>query len=339
MKEIDCIVCGRHNTAVLWEKDGFSYNRCPDCGLVYVNPQPSPRELADYYNKNYMVNKRRYLGRKKKWHEIIKILEKHAIRGKAGRRDILEIGCSYGLFLKIAKDRGFGVKGIEISGSAAEYACRKYGVDVECGDPGIIIEKTAKSFDIACMWHTIEHLNRPDNILLHLKNLLKRDGIIALTTPNVDSLPARKLGMFWEWVNPPKHLFLFNMETISGLLERQGYEVVDIFTREGDYRAFMLSFLTCPVRRKKYLSKIHNTRIMIQKTDTGEDANTGNYWNLRLKEIFGMDFIFRYPYRFKNLGPELFVIAKKADFCGRTRQNFYIHEICAGNNFNGSRKS
>jgi 2-polyprenyl-3-methyl-5-hydroxy-6-metoxy-1,4-benzoquinol methylase len=318
MGRINCIVCGSRDAGVLWEKDGFSYNICPDCGLVYLNPQPSSGELENFYNNSYRVNIRRYLGRKKKWFEIIKMLGKYS-NGK----DMLEIGCSYGLFLKIAKDRGFNVKGIEISHDAADYARKNYGIDVESGDLNQAMGRIENNFDFICMWHTIEHLKKPDDTLFRVRRLLKDDGILVLTTPNFKSLPARKMGMFWEWVNPPKHLFLFSMETISGLLKKQGYEVVKIFTRGGDYKAFLLSLLTYPVRKRKYLNKIKRSSAdkFIDTKNTGKVefpktrsnlSDFGDYWNLRLKEIFGMDFIFYYPYSFKNLGPEIFVIAKKS---------------------------
>lgn len=317
MIKINCIICGRYNTTIFWEKDGFSYSACPDCGLIYVNPRPSPEKLQNYYNRDYRVDRRRYLGRKKKWFDIMKILKKYRENGS-----ILEIGCSYGLFLKSAEEKGFDVKGIEVSGDAAEYAVKNYGVDVEHGDLNEILEKSGESFDIICMWHTIEHINRPDHILLQLRRLLKDDGIVALTTPNIRSLPAKKMGVFWEWVNPPRHLFLFSVETITRLLQQQGYEVVEIFTRAGDYKAFILSLLTYPVRKQKYYNRnfksaaIERTGVKglhnINTKGTGiNSSGPGGYWNLRLKEIFGMDFIFYYPYSFKNQGPEIFVIAKK----------------------------
>ena len=315
MDYVNCIVCKGNDLEVKWEKNGYTYNVCKDCGLVFINPRPSQKELVDYYNNNYQVNKRRYLGRKKKWLNIVKLIKKHIDHGR-----LLEIGCSYGLFLKTAKNSGFEVKGIEISDDAVRHAKEKFELDVVCGDLQNILKEISSGFDIICMWHTIEHLIDPDKTFRMLRNQLNDNGLLVLTTPNVKSLPARRLGMFWEWVNPPKHLFLFDNNTISRLLEEQGYKIIDIFTREGDYKAFLLSMLTRPIREKKYLHKISQKMVKEQAGDTGRKGvqthkkkSNGwlNYFNLRMKEIFGMDFIFRHAYSSKNLGPEIFIIAKK----------------------------
>ena len=63
MKEINCNLCGQNDTKLLFKskdrrvntknKTIFSVVQCKNCGLVYVNPQPSYEELKEFYGENY----------------------------------------------------------------------------------------------------------------------------------------------------------------------------------------------------------------------------------------------------------------------------------------------
>ena len=75
---------------------------------------------------------------------------------KPGRhRRLLEIGSAYGFFLELVQDAIREVVGVDVAGDAVTYA-REHGLDVRLGDlPNMTI---GGSFDVVCMWDTIEHL-------------------------------------------------------------------------------------------------------------------------------------------------------------------------------------
>ena len=56
------------------------------------------------------------------------------------------------------------------------------------------------------------------------------DGIIALTTGNVNSLLAKVCGQKWHLYTLPEHLWFFSPETLSALLAKCGFEVVELKT-------------------------------------------------------------------------------------------------------------
>ncbi len=62
MKHISCVLCGKDETKKIADgydryvgvdKTLFDLVKCTSCGLVYINPQPTPQELAKYYPLNY----------------------------------------------------------------------------------------------------------------------------------------------------------------------------------------------------------------------------------------------------------------------------------------------
>src|SRR5690349_22293158 len=134
---------------------------------------------------------------------------------RSGR--LLDVGCSAGFFLKVARDRGFDVHGLEIPADTAALARERYDVDVQVGtlddahfEPG--------SFDVVTMWDVIEHVRDPVGAMSTVARLLKPGGIAALMTPNVEGLFPRlsyrvadRVG-FWPHPEPPAHLFQFGKQ-------------------------------------------------------------------------------------------------------------------------------
>lgn len=132
----------------------YSVAKCKNCGFVFVNPQPSLKELSEYYNGLYKIpietikisqtNKAKYVSK------IIKNLKKG---------NLLEVGCSYGFLINNLHKNGWNVEGIEISKEASDYARNILGLDVFTGK---IEEYNPKEkFDVIIMMDVLEHLTDP----------------------------------------------------------------------------------------------------------------------------------------------------------------------------------
>jgi len=273
-KMIKCNLCNSDEHQALYRinRGGKKFNivKCKKCGLVYINPQPTKDELARYYNALYSVpleaNKK---GQAKKAREILKEISKHK-QGKS----LLEIGCSYGFLLDFMKKKGWRVKGVEISKEASNYAREKLGLDVFTGTLEECGEK--EQFDVILMLDLVEHLMNPYKTLSLARDCLKSNGILILTTPNIDSLVARITGKGWEWMIPPEHLFYFSPITISSLLNKNNFNVISLKTNKGDARQPVFSiiqglfvkifyrypgFLTSAKKNEEEKLKVKNLRI------------------------------------------------------------------------------
>jgi len=138
---------------------------------------------------------------------------------------LLDIGCSYGLFLKIASRSWQEAYGVELSKDASRYAREIFGLNVFCGD---IKEAkfTREYFDIITVIEVIEHIADPKDFIATINRLLKPGGILYLVTPDVGSISARLMGERW-WSYRKMHLNYFSKDSISGLLVRSGFSVLD----------------------------------------------------------------------------------------------------------------
>jgi len=142
------------------------------------------------------------------------------LRGESKGR-LLDIGCGDGSFMHRMDSLGWSVLGLEVDHAAAEIARKRYGLPVVLGPT----EETAlpqETFDAICMNHVLEHVENPTGLLKTCGHLLKRQGVLAVKTPNVESLGHRVFGRDWVSLDPPRHLHLFSRGTLRRCVEEAG---------------------------------------------------------------------------------------------------------------------
>ncbi len=142
---------------------------------------------------------------------------------------LLEIGCGHGWLLKLMKDWGWEVKGVEWNPVSAKHGREKFGVEILEGQ----LEDQNfpdNSFDVIVMRHVLEHVPDPVRVLKECNRLLKPRGVLALAMPNGRSLGSHWFGRYWRGLTTPWHLHLFNPKSLKILLEKSGYLNVKIRT-------------------------------------------------------------------------------------------------------------
>jgi 2-polyprenyl-3-methyl-5-hydroxy-6-metoxy-1,4-benzoquinol methylase len=150
-----------------------------------------------------------------------------------GKR-VLDIGCSSGYLARPLVTRGCTVVGIEQDPVAAEEA-REVCAEVLVGDAETIdLPFEPASFDVVLCGDLIEHLRDPERFLARVRPLLRSDGRLVLTTPNVANW-ANRLGLLlgrWRYTDrgilDRTHLHLFTRATLVETLRRAGYRIVEL---------------------------------------------------------------------------------------------------------------
>ncbi|HEX2647584.1 MAG TPA: class I SAM-dependent methyltransferase, partial [Candidatus Dormibacteraeota bacterium] len=141
---------------------------------------------------------------------------------------LLDVGAGGGDFVASLGALGWKASGVETDPVAAQRA-RARGLDVHQGD----LESAGfadASFDAITLAHVIEHVPDATRMLTECRRLLKPTGRLVLLTPNTASWGHRRYGRDWLYLDPPRHLHLFNPTNMRRLLADAGLTPLRIAT-------------------------------------------------------------------------------------------------------------
>ena len=242
---VQCCICESDDAEPVGTGKDFEYNssadtffamKCNSCGLVYLNPRPAISEFGKIYPSNYHA----FDFSEKDFGIVYKIrsrLEANRLlsfcKGLPADARILDVGCGDGFHLKLLRQYGkksWELEGIDIDKRAIEMA-EKSGLSVHHGS----IESIAlpqNRFDLALMIQTIEHVEKPAEVLMAVRNFLKPGGRLVIVTDNTDSLDFRFFKKsYWGGYHFPRHWNLFNRNSLKKLAEKNDFEVASLGTQ------------------------------------------------------------------------------------------------------------
>jgi SAM-dependent methyltransferase len=229
-----CPVCNSKRSAFAFvgrttsnPKDGASWHveRCVDCSLGYLNPQPSWADLQRYYTEEYSPY-RATDDVENAANDALAAGELRFVPIPDGKH-LLDVGCGGGFFLRVCRRLGASVKGIEPSPIGARFA-RSYDLEVFNGT----VDKfeTDDRFDIITVNQVLEHVPDPVATLARLKQLLALSGTIIIAVPNAACRWAKKLRWKWDGADLPYHLMQFTPQSLSRAAQEAGLKVCRIRT-------------------------------------------------------------------------------------------------------------
>ena len=186
-----CILCKNNDFEKISKVDryGIKYftGICKKCGLTqqykYPNKEFTNVFYEKYYNYLYAFFKNpeeRFISQFNSAKYKFDIL-KDFINFK-NDTNVLEIGCGAGGILAFFKSKNCKVIGIDYENEHLEYA-RKKNITTHTS-----YEKINKKFDLIILSHVLEHLVYIDDILNICKNLIKKDGLIYIEVPSIESI-------------------------------------------------------------------------------------------------------------------------------------------------------
>jgi len=240
----------------------WSMYRCQSCNSAYLDPRPTmgtiglaykcylTHDKADGASPSSFVDKlRRRLSNGYRNHRygtryypasflgvfaanllrngksIIDADMRHLPKVKSGNR-LLDMGCGNGAFLLRARKAGWIVTGVDFDSKAVDVA-RSRGLDVRLG--GIEeLDLEDEQFDVITLSHVIEHVHHPVEVLQACYKLLKKGGFLWVETPNIKSEGHRIFGANWFHLDPPRHLMIFNLDSLSNALSDVGFYNLEV---------------------------------------------------------------------------------------------------------------
>ena len=219
-----CNLCGETKLSKrpgkVRDNDSLEILECENCGLVFMSS-------FDYIDDNFYEDAKMHHDEKDididAWIEETAFDDerrfskyKEVIKDK----NILDFGCGCGGFLLKAKTQSNISIGVELEKRLKPY--------FEKNDLNVFsdIKDVSYKFDYIFMFHVLEHIKTPLDILETLKDFLKPDGKLIIEVPNSDDalLILYKNKAFSEFTYWSPHLYLYNEKTLSRLLQQAGYK-------------------------------------------------------------------------------------------------------------------
>lgn len=146
-------------------------------------------------------------------------------------KQVIEFGCATGYFANLLINKRCVVTGVEINPDAAKVA-EQYCKEVIVADLDLVsVEEIlgSQKFDIAVFGDVLEHLRNPWKVLEETKLILKTDGYVVASIPNIahGSIRLALLEGKFEYTNlgilDDTHLRFFTRQTTQKLFETSGY--------------------------------------------------------------------------------------------------------------------
>ena len=230
---MNCIQCNTKLTFFL-HKNGYDIYRCDTCGIGRTDlAEPYESFIKKLYDKEYFTGGKtrhaytNYAADKpfilKNMRKFLRSIKKYKPTGK-----LLDVGCAMGFFVELAIQEGYDAYGIDPSNYASTEAMKLVGNNKIQTATLATAVFPKKSFDIITLFDVFEHVDNPVKILDDVRSLLKPDGIIVIATGNTASIWAKLAKHHWTFYIPPQHLYFFNRQNISTLLEKNHFKPLTI---------------------------------------------------------------------------------------------------------------
>lgn len=226
-----CILCGRDAPRPVAVRKGYPIVRCGGCGLVYVHPKPAEEDLPGLYGEYHS----RDGGNEADWNRLMGRIFREAADCldaagfESGSRRLLDVGCGYGGFVSLMRDRGWDAEGIDPSPTTVAAASAK-GIPVHLGTLDGLSRSGAR-YRAITLFYVLEHLFDPMSALRKVFSLLEPGGVLLLRVP--DTTPIVRLlspfGLGSGLYDPPYHLFDFPPRVLTLMLAEAGFRKIRTF--------------------------------------------------------------------------------------------------------------
>ena len=241
------------------DRRSYRWVKCKSCGLYRSDPVLD-LNLSELYRDSTFDYGHEVAGLKKTYRRLVK----KALRPHKPFGHILEIGGGNGFFLEEAFEMGFtSIEGVEPSQSAVDSAPPKIrkAMKVSMFDEQSVRDSSA---NVIVIFHTLDHLERPVEVLrVALKKLVK-GGSIIIAVHNVEAFSARLLKSRSP-IFDIEHTYLFSRNSLKECLQNAGFHDIRVGSYSNYYSlAYLVHLFPIPQRVKLKLLNSSVGRLLVK---------------------------------------------------------------------------
>lgn len=233
-----CVACGGEKSTQEFEKNGFAYARCVDCGTLFQSPRPPIAAFEAFYRESESS---------KYWAEVFfpavtEIRRERIFRPRVERlagicaergikvERLIDVGAGFGIFLEewMARFPKVQALAVEPSSSLAQV-CRTKGFDVVED----IVENVVghnDSADLVACFEVLEHVYAPVDFVRVLKDLARPGGYVFISTLGIDGFDLQVLWEKSTQIFPPHHINFLSAQGFERLFQRAGLVDISVTT-------------------------------------------------------------------------------------------------------------
>jgi 2-polyprenyl-3-methyl-5-hydroxy-6-metoxy-1,4-benzoquinol methylase len=176
---------------------------------------------------NFRNQEEKKLDLKKKHLRTLNIINKLLIFNKLkiidNKKKILDVGCGDGSLVKYLKSRGIFADGCDIK-------------DLDFEKDHFSFKK--ETFDFILLYSVIEHINNTSHLMLEIKRMLKKSGILIIITPNFKYC-------FNSFYDDPTHVKPFTNLGLENMLKIYNFKNILVKPWTSNYLNFIWKLPFC----------------------------------------------------------------------------------------------
>lgn len=233
--DLFCPFCNHHNVSYGFKtidiyRQKWDIYLCNNCKFYFLYPFPDEKTLEKAYSVSY------YGEGKKKFsfplvENVLDYFRSQRARNVAKylpdrNAYILDIGCGNGRFLNYLYHFGYThLYGTELSGKSLQRSQQYNYLKIFEGSIETINFEN-NFFDAICIFHVLEHTQNPIFTLNKIKKILKPEGYLFISFPNISSKQAQKFKGYWLHLDPPRHLNFISPDDFISFMSNIGFSLV-----------------------------------------------------------------------------------------------------------------
>ena len=240
MIDSKCSIC--YEPVIFWTKKGaYSIFECPTCGFGQVLPKLTLADIHVLYDqsghdsqevKRKNVELPDVLNKEKEYPnstiDAKNIFQTCLSISRSPLKSLLDIGAGYGFFSHEFLKQGFKVDAIEMAANEGKIFKELNGFEpYNCAFEEY---KTDKLYSHILMSQILEHVIDPEDWIKRANALLEKEGLLIIALPNFGSIFKKVMHEKEPFIIPPYHLNYFTKKSLSQLLERNGFDIIEYKT-------------------------------------------------------------------------------------------------------------
>ena len=202
---------------------GFLTVVCDHCAVVYVKRRFNElgrKRLCDGYLSVRQENKR--AAKRELAHDLeLEFMYRHVRSGS-----VCDVGCGGGYLLERMPAGHWEKWGTELGSAAVERARRVLETDRIYAGEVEALPLPENYFDLVIARGVIEHVPSPRSFLQTVAGLVKDDGFLFMSGPNLASFCAQFYKDRWKLHYPEAHLFHFSVRHLTDALDELDFSLV-----------------------------------------------------------------------------------------------------------------